>query len=320
MYYRPLLKKALEITIRNKFLWIFGVFAAFLGNGGVYDILWQGWKYITSSTSVAITRFSTLSFEESGWAASYSQMPWVIIGAAIIIFILGAGFIFLVVSSQGSLIFATQKLAANRKVDFKTAWKEGVAKFVKLFSFHLFGKILIFVLLFLASVPVFLKVGGEGSLGWIFSFISFLVFVPLALMVSFSIIYGATSIMIKNVGFREAFHKSLDLFKKYWLESLEFALLLLALNVFVALALALLFIFLFLPFLALGTGFFFIFGTMGLWINITIFILLCLIIFALVGSVFGAFQVVAWTLFYLQITKGDFISKITRILGAVFKR
>jgi hypothetical protein len=321
MYYRPILKKSLDIIIKNKFLWILGFFAVFLGNGGVYDVLWRGWNFIIARTTVLSARFSMSSFEESGWFQTYNHSPWLFVSGLVLCLILCAGFIFLVISAQGGLIFAAQKLGATRKkIGLKMAWKEGMKKFWHLFTFNLLGRMLIFILLFLAGIPVFLSIGGEGKLGYVFSFVSFIIFIPLALTVSFAILYGLIHVVLKKADIRGAFHESLSLFKKFWLESLEFALILLGINLLLALVLAFLFIFLFLPFLVLGTGLFLIWGAVGLWVNIVLFILCCIAVFVLVGSVFGAFQMVAWTLFYLQLGKGDFISKITRMLGAAFRR
>lgn len=321
MYYRPILKKSFDIVIRYRFLWILGFFTAFLANGSVYDVLWHGWNSIVSKTTILSTRVSWLSFEESGWLETYQYSSWLLLLILILLAIFGAGFVFLIVSAQGGLIFAAKKLSGVRgKVNLKTAWKEGIKKFWHLLAFNLLGRILIFILLFLASIPVFLGIGGGGKLGYLFSLISFLVFIPLALMASFVVIYGLIHIMLKKADIREAFYESLFLFRKFWLQSLEFALILLGINLLLTLILALLFMFLFLPFLILGTGLFLLFGQVGPWINIVMFIVLCAVIFILAGSVFGAFQMVAWTLFYLKISRGNIVAKVVRWLERVFKK
>ncbi len=318
MYYRPILKKSFDIVIRHKFLWALGFFAAFLGNGGVYDVLWRGWKFIVSGTTEISTRFTPLSFSASEWASSYNISPWWFFVCVFFALILAAGFVFVVIGSQGGLIFATKKIAKRGKTDLKESFKEGVKNFWQLLSLNLFGRILIFVLLFLAAAPVFLNVGGRFN--FIFSFLFFIVFVPLALAVSFSVIYGLISVVLEKSKIREAFHKSLELFKNKWLQSLEFALILLGINLALALALAFLFIIFFLPFLILGTGFYLLFGLVGLWVNLFLFILLCVLFFILFGSIYGAFQIVAWTLFYLEITKRGVIAKVVRLLKKVIKR
>lgn len=321
MYYRPILKKSFDIIIRHRFLWVLGFFAAFLGNGGVYDVLWRGWNFIVSRTTTLSARFSLTTFEGSGWQKTYEYSPWFLVLILLLLAILCAGFIFLVLSAQGGLIFAAKKLSGLRgKTNFKRTWKEGMKRFWHLLTLNLLGRLLIFVLLFLASVPVFLKIGGEGKLGYVFSLLSFLVFVPLALAVSFTVIYGLNHIMLRKAETRGAFHESLDLFKKFWLQSLEFALILLGINLLLALVLALFFVFLFLPFLILGTGLFLAFGAVGLWVNLILFILLCVAIFVFVGSIFGAFQMVAWTLFYLKISRGNVSARVVRWLRMVFKR
>ena len=40
-FYRNILKQSWRLTWRNKYLWVFGVFAAFLGNGGELEILFN---------------------------------------------------------------------------------------------------------------------------------------------------------------------------------------------------------------------------------------------------------------------------------------
>src|SRR3989338_4797304 len=40
-FYRNILKQAWTLTWRNKYLWWFGIFAALLGNGGEFEILFN---------------------------------------------------------------------------------------------------------------------------------------------------------------------------------------------------------------------------------------------------------------------------------------
>src|SRR3990167_11185977 len=40
-FYRNILKQSWRLTWRNKYLWIFGIFAALLGNGGELEILFN---------------------------------------------------------------------------------------------------------------------------------------------------------------------------------------------------------------------------------------------------------------------------------------
>ena len=61
--YRKVLKQALFITWRAKFLWIFGFFAALLGNGGAYEILFRSFSQAREKGILAII-LDTLS--ESG--------------------------------------------------------------------------------------------------------------------------------------------------------------------------------------------------------------------------------------------------------------
>src|SRR3989339_1784743 len=39
--YRGIIKQAMDITWKSKYLWFFGLFAALLGNGGEYEILFR---------------------------------------------------------------------------------------------------------------------------------------------------------------------------------------------------------------------------------------------------------------------------------------
>ncbi len=65
--YRPIFKKAWEITKQNRFLWIFGLFAALAGNGGIYEILFKGFGRIVGKGDLAAGSswswiFETLSY------------------------------------------------------------------------------------------------------------------------------------------------------------------------------------------------------------------------------------------------------------------
>ena len=86
-FYRTILKQAWSLTWRHKYLWWFGIFAALLGNGGEFEILFNnvganpGQALFPAWQRIISTRFFTLcncmysSFSGlSGWR--YPSMPF----------------------------------------------------------------------------------------------------------------------------------------------------------------------------------------------------------------------------------------------------
>jgi len=101
--YRQILKRAWHITRKFKYLWPLGIFAAFLGNGGEYQVLFKQINNVNYQADIATAWNNNLNTILPALDLSagniFSVLLGLLFGIAILVLLL-----WLVISSLGGLI------------------------------------------------------------------------------------------------------------------------------------------------------------------------------------------------------------------------
>src|SRR5680860_998689 len=134
--YRNILKQSLKISWDNKYLWFFGLFAAFLGNGGDFGLISQQTNSdlilnIKRYIETGIFKGSTIS--NIGYLLKNETMSIIILlGVGLVILALLSFFIWLTIISQVSLVDTSAKIInsnSKNKPNIKEGIKIGNKKF-----------------------------------------------------------------------------------------------------------------------------------------------------------------------------------------------
>ena len=335
--YRNILKKSLAITWGHKYLWFFGIFAALLGGIDSYSMSFsrmpENWN-----TSI----FSALAIFFNGAAAGgnffhniiflFKQDPFsaTILATFILIIILVSLFLlWLAVVSQIGLINNSAKvIISDGKKDWITI-KEGLAvgikKFWQILGFNLINVSLVCFFAVLIGLPLIFLTPQSGLGIYLLYIFLFVFLTPVALIVSFLFKYAICFSVIKEYKFVDSFVEACRLFGKYWLVSIEMALILFIIDFLAVVAVGMAFLILAIPyifaarilslsiFMAVGTDSFFQLALM-------LGMLLSLIFVVLAGAVITCFKTVAWTdLFISLVDKKGGLSKIARLAASLKK-
>lgn len=323
-YYRPILKRAWNISLRNKWLWVLGFFAAFIGNGSIYEALLRSFNNISEGRSV----FYTLKeYSQTGVLGMISwsklQALWAADAGAFgmsvfTIFILLAIFALLIslgVISQVGIIKGTIDIDQNKKTDFKKSFAMGVDRFWPVLELNVVTKVILFGFLMLIAYFVSLIHFAGDTANQILYISSFVIFIILGIIIYFLTVYGTAFVVLRKQGPFEALKKAWRLFKKNIVLNLEMGLLLFVVSIVVALMFFLLCFIILAPFVLL----YFIFllsGTKAAMMFMGVIIIaLFVVVLLLVGSWFSAFQLGAWAVLFEELeTKGGH-SKVKRIVA-----
>ncbi|NQU83566.1 MAG: hypothetical protein HQ536_02545 [Parcubacteria group bacterium] len=319
--YRPILKKALELTWRNKFLWVFGFFATFLGSGGVYDVVIKGWQ--TVGGKAIVKNFANFTappftiFEGTGTSlVNALGTPGLVAGTALG-FILIIALYVLAIASQGGVVYSISEISKRKKVNLREGFSKTMSKFFHILGLNLGAKIVIFLLLLVVSLPIILLAGQSDILGNVLYFVAFLVSIPLSLIVLFVMLYAVAGILIKKLSLIEALKDGLHILKRHWLISLEMALILLGISFLLGLGISLVLLVASVPFLVLGIALFLLVGEVGLTIVVTLALVIFLAAVVVLGSAFTVFQLTSWTLLYMKLSNKGGLSAIVRTIKGI---
>lgn len=320
--YRPIFRRAWEITSQNRFLWIFGLFAALAGNGGVYEILIKGFLRIVSQGETLPSAsgwtwlmgfFSFPGLENQ--SPLFVSLLWVLFFAILV----ALGFlIWLVIVSRSAIITSVKKITARKKTNLREEWAEGKKYFWPVLGINALSKVLTFGLLVLITIPaMFFLTGQGGNLGLsLFLYVlAFVVFTALALFVSFMAVYASCFLVIGGKTFVEAIRDSWKMFITNWLTSIEMAIILFLITVGVGLGVIFFSILYMIPVALLLFAFSYLGLTIGFWLIVFLATLGWFLALFFAGAVLATFEFSSWTLLFMELSKRKVWSKLLRFVG-----
>lgn len=315
--YRPLLKNALSITWKFKYLWFFGLFAVLMGNGGAYNYGIKNFKRVEGQ-GVFLNQISDAIKEWKFSAPKLSEAIGVLDFWSVAIFMmliaLAAFFVWLSVVSQGGLVYGIRQSISKRDSIFNEVFHRGNAKFWPVFLLSVILNLAVFFLYLLVSVPFLIFFMESSTLLWqnILVILSFIIFVPLAIVFAIVFQFALIYVMLEDKHISEAIGKAWSLFRKNWIISLETGLLLFLLHILTSLLMILVVVFVSLPFLMLfmiaqsisSTGFLSLIFALGILTFIGVMLLY--------GTLWNVFSNAVWVLLFDRISTSKVFSKILR--------
>ncbi|MEK7623440.1 MAG: hypothetical protein AAB408_02095 [Patescibacteria group bacterium] len=318
--YRQALVSAWRHTFRHPGLWLLGLFAAILGQMGIFELLSQAFLSVAngplfesfiSSPSVSVWRLA--------WDGSASSGPQVWVWVAWLIVAAGAAAIFflcLAVISQGALIFAAAKGLKRGDIAIGQAWSAGGTHFWRLFFLNFIRKFFTMILVTIVGMSALLAMTA-GTIGAKLLFLAlFSLAVVFGMIISFLVMYAAGYIVVEEYALVESLHAAWRLFLRHWLVSFEVGIIFVFAN-FVLIALAMAgFLLILIPVSLLNvlaavtaSAILSSFSTYLLF-----FLFVCLIMF--LGAVFTVFSTSAWTYLFMKMHREGVKSRLLHWMRA----
>lgn len=322
--YRVILKRAWHLTWSHKELWIFGFFATFLQTAGVAEIMIKAWSRVSdegwNAAALLQSSYPGAAFV-SGLSAGIGDRvrfdPSALVPIVIILAIFVTLFWF-VAASEGALVWAA-KGGKKKLPAIEESFAHGRTHGWQIAFIHVISKLLLAALFMVTSLPLILVAAEATYQNLALYFISFLIFFPLALIVSFMTIYAVCAMVISKQRFSDAIHTAWHLFRKHWLISIETALILLVVSLAGGVAIALIALILAVPVSLLIVSAFIVGSTTTFGVVATVGVLV-LVLFALaVGAIVTTFEIVTWTLLYERLARRGGVAKLVRILRGIPK-
>jgi hypothetical protein len=324
--YRDVLKRSAMITWKNKYLWFFGLFASLLFGTARFNL-----SFSQSSEDWNGNFFASLAnfFDKSlvsgnllhGIGLYYKQDP---IAASIftvfflVVVVLSLFLLWLAVISQVGLTADSAKIIKSGDKDEKPTIASGLSigakKFWPVLGFNLIAIALIYLFSAIAGLPlVFMP--ARPSLDIMFLYVLlFIVFIPLALIISFLGKYAVCFSVIKGKKFVESIEDAFKLFIKNWLISIEMALILFFVDFIAIFLIGLALLILAVPYFFAAMAIATVFSASLFWLAGIIGLALAILIIVLSGSIIATFHVVAWTDVFVNLNdKKGALAKIVRL-------
>ena len=323
--YRRIFSQAWKTTWKNRYLWFFGLFAMLLGNGGELEIIFRNFNFsldqgiIGGLYNFAQTGiFKTETLYNIGNLMKSDPLSLIMaIGVLTTLGLIGLFLVWLTVVSQAALVNNSAKIASGKNVDFQDGVTAGMKNFWPVFGLNFAVKILIYVFFIVVSIPVISSFSSSNfTLNNLIFFIFFLLFIPLAMALSFIVKYAIANIIIKGNDLVSALRSGWDLFRANWLVSLEMAFVLFFINFMVGLCALLILLILAIPFVLIAMFFAYFSLIFNFWAVISFGLIIFFLLVIAIGALLSVFQISAWTGLYLELSGKGAVSKINRVFGA----
>lgn len=318
--YRTILKQALSLSWKNKYLWLLGLFASLTIAGGSIE-----YQFITQSFSDGVLNSSYQGLADLlgittilkalylGLISLFSQNIIIILNSLSIILLaltLLAVFVWLAISSQAALVDAAKKLIIPKKkseiASLRATLTAGHNHFWPVLGLNILIRLLISTAFFISSLPLLFMVMSDSYVFIGIYTTLFVVFVPLAVSLSLIVKYAISYKVLEGETMIKSLEKGYALFRNNWLVSLETALILFFITLFASffllVAMAIVILPIFITGLIIGAN----------WLAyLAIFIAISIII--IFGSFMTTFQITSWTNLYLHLHDSKGLAKLERI-------
>lgn len=315
--YREVVKEAFEITRHKKYLWLFGLLAAFLGNGGALELFIKVFSQIVNR---GVTFMESVRLLLTGWR----RLPWApdtisltIVLAAILIAI-GVLFLIAVVLGHGALVLSSAQLHKGKEAKQTKMWLAAWRLFWPLAGVVVLFKLLITAAVGIAAWPLHLILVGRAPVWLTLAFpLIFIGVICFILACSFLSFYAVSFILLEKKELLEAIAQSWRLFMNHWLVSIEMAGITFLASMVAGLAVLVGIALLAVPF-SLVAALAFVYATPILSIaSIFVSSLLALMFVFYIGSLLATFQTAAWVILFMRMRDGRAGSKLLRLFRVV---
>ena len=277
MDYGGLVKRALDIMWKFKYLWIFGFFLEFGSGGGGFGNLPDKLKTPIGDFFGGISLVSII-------------IPLILIG--LVIFVL---FLILYIISQGGLIHCVSRIESGENPTLRDGWNAGVKNFWRILGIGILILIFIFAVMLLTLGPFVILLIANKTVG----LLSAIIFIPLFLVLLIPIIlinlYADRVCIIEGKGVFDSIAGAWDMLKSNLGRTLIVTLISIGSTIVYVIGFLMVGLFLALPFIVLGA--------INLFLGIALGVIVGLIYIAVASGAWGTYIDSLWTLAFLEMKK-----------------
>ena len=327
--YKDIFKVAWQIALKNKMLWLLGLFASFISLENIYEVIIT---QIQQAKNVQILQQNIVNLYPDQTALLNKHVYFLnlltndyrIYLFFILIIVLVILFIWLVFTSQIYLIKSVERIYKNKSLNNVEIFDKSHGQFWPVLSINILAKIFLYAGFLALSLPLLYLILSQKAFSLIIAnILFFIVYIIFAVVVSFLTAYATNYIVLKNLDILTAIKEAWGLFTRNIIISLEIASILFIFKIVSFIFVLCLFFLILIPLLivllyALATN-----SLLGLIMSVTLIILAFLLIYFLIAAIFTVFYLASWTISFIKLTEETIWAKIIHYLKnipALFKK
>jgi hypothetical protein len=277
MDYGGLVKRALDIMWKFKYLWIFGFFLEFGSGGG-------GGGPMPDKFKEPITDFF------GGIPLMSIIIPLILIG--LVVFVL---FLILYIISQGGLIHCVSRIESGENPTLRDGWNAGVKNFWRILAIGIIILVFVFAAAMITLGPFAILLIANKTLGLLSAIILIPLFFVLLIPIMLIDLYAYRVCIIEGKGVFDSIAGGWETLKGNLGRTLIVTLISIGSTIVYVIGFLIVGLFLALPFIVLGA--------INFFLGIALGVLVGLIYIAVASGAWGAYIDSLWTLAFLEMKK-----------------
>lgn len=318
--YRQIFKIAWQISIKNKILWFFGIFASLISLESVYEIIYSQLQQLQNLTAFSqginnpftgqIDYFNKIIYFLDILPRNFSfYLTFVCLLALTLLFF------WLIFTSQIFIVKYSAEQYRNKKTKSALIFNQSQEKFWSVFGLNIISKLVLYASFLLLSLLLFYSFFQAGLSYLLAIDIVFLIlYIIFAVIISFLTAYAINFVILKNSHIIKAISEAWQLFSQNILLSLEISFLLFILKIISLIIVFCSFSLIFIPSIiiylrALALG-----SLLGQVMSMTLIILAFFILYFLIGAIYTVFYLSSWTITFIKITEESVWGKIMHLI------
>lgn len=291
--YLDIIKKAAEVTWKNRKLWWFGFFASLASAGSSFNSSTGSGENFTGGK---VTEEKVMSFVADHMA--------LVIGAGALVFALFVIFLILGIIGRGALIKSIEKVFKNEPVEFRAGMREGKKYFWKILGIGFLSAAFIFLAIVVLAAPIIVLILNKA-----YVFAALLALLAIAILIPFIIlsvyirVYGSIYAVLGELKIWASIENAYALLRKNLGVSIIMGLIFFLLGIILGLSLLMVMLPIVAALFALGSLLYLALKGIGLAIAIGLGAIIVLAIILFIRSVYETFAQTVWILFFQEIAK-----------------
>ncbi len=324
MDYLSIIKRAFQISYKNKFLWILGFLAALTEGGGGFNFgsfnssnvnslrdLWQQNNGQTPPLNIPATNIVKEKVlgetANSDWTLignwfSENLNLIIIIGVILIVLMI----IIMVISkmAKGGLIWAVAEFDKDKKTNFKQSFKKGFWMFWKIFGIEIVVGLLVIAAMMVYAIPIiFLIVFNLYAAGIIWGVVLILPLVLFCIFLGILRMYALRYAAVDGETICNSLRESWLLFRKKLKDVLLIWLISIGLGILVGIVTVIVYLVVLVIFFAIGFGLYMAGGMTAVIVTSIVLGLAFLVLIVVVSGFIHSFISAYWTLAFVELKK-----------------
>ena len=282
MDYGGLVRKALDIMWKFKYLWIFGFFLEFGSGGGT----WFG--NLPDKVKLPVSHY--IRGDILGGALVGAIL--LLIAVALLIFLV---FIIMYIISQGGMIHCVRKIQIGENATLRDGWDAGVKYFWRILGISFLMLIIIFAAGILTLGPFIVGIVAFKAFGLLLGVVLFPLFLVILVTILMIDLYATRACVVEGKGVFDSIAAGWDMLKSNLGPSLIVGLISVGSTMAYTIGFVIVGLLLATPFIAIAA--------FNLLLGVFLGVMVGLIYIGIVSAMWGTYIDSLWTLAYLEIKK-----------------